>query len=232
MQSLLSKAGRKALSSQTLCHLLRVFLSILFKILTLPINSPYLLSLLSFNFLFFFHSMCHHLNTIYVTNIVQCLSSPAKRTYFFRLPLYLQRHVETTPEIYHLLDNCEINIWTPSGSRGFHLCFWAPPSLPGLYPPNITLLQRPSAQISMVSQIIMNLSTNSRTQRKSGKTPKRNVIFYATCTLPFPSVCKRSGFVKERHRNLLQVLWITAEVQGGSLLIKVKQSVLIQQAQK
>lgn len=32
-------------------------------------------------------------------------------------------------------------------------------------------------------------------------------------SLPFPHQhCKRSGFVKEHHTNLLQVLWITAEV--------------------
>lgn len=85
---------------------------------------------------------------------------------------------------------------------------------PGLYSFNVTLLKQPSASNSTVIQITMNLSTYFRTQRKSGKTPKRNVIFCATRSSSLSiNFCKRSGFMKEHHKNLLQVLWITAEVR-------------------
>lgn len=71
---------------------------------------------------------------------------------------------------------------------------WVP--CPGFYSHNIILLQQPSAWRNVAIEITMNLSTFSTIQRKSWKTPNRNVIFYVPCSsFFFHQFCKRSGFV-------------------------------------
>lgn len=110
----------------------------------------------------------------------------AKTKFSFYLPLYLQRQVVTCRIT---VKSIHIHHQPPEGSIS---ASWPP--RPGLHPPNYPFTAAICLS-SMVIYITMHISTHSRTQRKSGKTPERNVIFYATCSSSFSTNFARDLFL-------------------------------------
>lgn len=87
MQSLPPELGRKGSLSLDLYDTLGFSLSTLFKISALPIDPPYPPPPFNFIFKIFLHSICHHINIIYIINIVCCLTCPLPRVKLsLRLP--------------------------------------------------------------------------------------------------------------------------------------------------